>query len=171
MGKHLSSKTSNCIKTNLISDSDKLATNMERQLPQQTSHIIKPNLNDDKSAPTNMERQLSSEIDNCKKSDQDDEKSSTTVKKLKKLKKPKVKKQGPDLRQVSNVDQHQTESSFDGKPDSKYQNCTTSEPDSKDQNCSLKTTSKTDSNENSSSGEKICLWMDQKGQVIININL
>jgi hypothetical protein len=167
---------------------------MKRQLPQQTSHIIKPNLKDDKSAPANIESQLPSEIDNCIKSDQNYEKltAAITVKKLKILKKTKVKKQGPDLRQVSNVDQHQTEASFDGKPDSKDQNCslkttskngpndqncTTSKPDSKDQNCttseldlkdqncSRKTTSKTNSNEMASSGEKICLWIDQKGQV------
>jgi hypothetical protein len=175
MGKHLSSKTSNCIKTNLISDSDKLATR-------------------------NMERQLPSAIDNCNKSDQYDEKSSTTT--VKKLKKTKVKKQGPGLRQVSNVDQHQTEDCFDSKTDSKDRNSslkTTSKTDSKDRNCDLTTTiqtsktnasskidskdlktriqtsetndSTTNSNENSSSGEKICLWMDQKGQVIININL
>jgi len=199
MGKHLSPKTNKCIKNNLISDK-LVTTNMERQPPQQASHIIEPNLNDDKSAATNMERHLHlpSAIDNCNKSDQDDEKSSTTtVKKLKKLKKTKVKKQGPGLRQVSNVDQHQTEDCFDSKTDSKDRNSslkTTSKTDSKDQNCDLTTTiqtsktkasikidskdpktkiqtsetndSTTNSNEMASSGEKICLWMDQKGQVI-----
>jgi hypothetical protein len=192
MGKHLSSKASKCIKPNLISD--KLAAKMKRHLPQQTSHIIKPNLNDDKSATTNMERQLSSEIDNCNKSDQNGSKSTTaiTVKKLEKLKKTKVKKQGPDLRQVSNVDQHshhqeidchRTEASFDSKADSKKQNCDltttiqtsktndSSKIDSKDLKTRIQTSeindSTTNSNENSSSGEKICLWMDQKGQVII----